>query len=228
MARLNRCRPASGRAALVALFLVLAQSVAIAASVRVVDGDTLADSTTTYRLFGIDAPEAGQKCAKRGGGSWPCGKKATSEMERLVVGQDVTCDDRGLDEYGRTLSACRVNGVEVNAAMVEAGLAWSFRKYSHVYDDVEDRVRKSGRGVWQASTQTPWDYRAERWFVEQQIAPNGCPIKGNINSKGEHIYHAPWSPWYTRTKVSPEKGERWFCNESEALKAGWRAPFWGR
>jgi hypothetical protein len=31
-----------------------------------------------------------------------------------------------------------------------------------------------------------------------------------------------------QAKVSVKKGERWFCSEAEALKAGWRAPYWGR
>jgi hypothetical protein len=54
--------------------------------------------------------------------------------------------------------------------------------------------------------------------------PN-CPIKGNINSKGERIYHTPWgSRNYDRTKINTAKGERWFCNEAEAVAAGWRAP----
>jgi hypothetical protein len=50
----------------------------------------------------------------------------------------------------------------------------------------------------------------------------GCPIKGNINDEGEHIYHTPWSPWYSRTKINETKGERWFCDEAEAMAAGWR------
>ena len=212
----------------IVLVVLSAAFPATAAPLRVVDGDTLRDETVTYRLFGIDAPEAGQRCAKKGGGTWQCGNEATSEMERLVIGKDVVCDNRGQDEYDRVLAVCKADGVEINAAMIEASLAWSFRKYAHDYDALEDRVRATKLGVWQAPTQTPWDYRAERWVVEQQTAPDGCPIKGNINSKGERIYHAPWSPWYSRTKVSPEKGEQWFCTEGEALKAGWRAPLWGR
>ncbi|MEL6523706.1 MAG: thermonuclease family protein, partial [Pseudomonadota bacterium] len=31
---------------------------------------------------------------------------------------------------------------------------------------------------------------------------------------------------YKRTKVSEAKGERWFCDEREAVQAGWRAPHW--
>jgi hypothetical protein len=58
-----------------------------------------------------------------------------------------------------------------------------------------------------------------------QEAPEGCPIKGNINSEGERIYHTPWgSQWYERTKISADQGEQWFCSERQALDAGWRAP----
>ena len=51
-----------------------------------------------------------------------------------------------------------------------------------------------------------------------------CVIKGNINSRGERIYHTPSSPWYSQTRISPLRGERWFCSEEEARAAGWRAP----
>src|SRR5262245_54283724 len=40
----------------------------------------------------------------------------------------------------------------------------------------------------------------------------GCVIKGNISLKtGERIYHLPGQRYYGKTKISPEKGERWFC-----------------
>lgn len=54
-----------------------------------------------------------------------------------------------------------------------------------------------------------------------QIA--GCNIKGNISTNtGEKIYHLPGMEYYTRTKISPEDGERWFCTEAEAVANGWR------
>ena len=28
---------------------------------------------------------------------------------------------------------------------------------------------------------------------------------------------------YDRARISPEKGERWFCTDAEARDAGWRA-----
>src|SRR6478609_6202493 len=56
-------------------------------------------------------------------------------------------------------------------------------------------------------------------------AGNGCTIKGNINSKGERIYHVDGkSPSYDDTVIDESAGERWFCSEAEAQAAGWRAP----
>ncbi len=62
-----------------------------------------------------------------------------------------------------------------------------------------------------------------RWVVAQDIPkPMDCPIKGNISSKGERIYHMPGGVYYDRTKIDPAKAERWFCSEAEAAAAGWR------
>lgn len=54
--------------------------------------------------------------------------------------------------------------------------------------------------------------------------PGNCVIKGNINRRGERIYHTPSSPWYSRTHIDTSRGERWFCSEAEARAAGWRPP----
>lgn len=221
-------RSRTGLAATAILLSLGLTPASAAADVRVVDGDTLELEGAKIRLYGIDAPEAGQSCAKPGGGTWACGKAAIALVERLVAGEDVKCDDRGRDDYGRTLAVCTAGGTEINRALVDAGLAWSFRRYAHNYDDAEDVAHAGGIGIWRAETEPAWQYRAHRWDVAAQEAPEGCPIKGNINGEGERIYHAPWSPWYGRTKVNTAAGERWFCDEGEALAAGWRAPRWGR
>ncbi len=52
---------------------------------------------------------------------------------------------------------------------------------------------------------------------------NGCKIKGNINSKGEKIYHVPGGRYYDSTQIDLPQGERWFCTERQAKDAGWRA-----
>ncbi|MBY0319509.1 MAG: hypothetical protein K2X72_12355 [Reyranella sp.] len=49
-----------------------------------------------------------------------------------------------------------------------------------------------------------------------------CQIKGNINAQGVRIYHPPGCRHYNSTVIDPERGERWFCTEDEAIAAGWR------
>ncbi|MEA5511355.1 hypothetical protein VB715_16395 [Crocosphaera sp. UHCC 0190] len=59
------------------------------------------------------------------------------------------------------------------------------------------------------------------------IPPNPkCNIKGNISvSTGKKLYHIPGQQDYEKTVISTDKGERWFCSEEEARKAGWtKAP----
>ncbi|MFM5993510.1 MAG: cold shock domain-containing protein [Dolichospermum sp.] len=51
----------------------------------------------------------------------------------------------------------------------------------------------------------------------------GCKIKGNISiNTGRKFYHIPGSEDYESTVIDPSKGEKWFCQESEALANGWR------
>jgi hypothetical protein len=53
--------------------------------------------------------------------------------------------------------------------------------------------------------------------------PPGCDVKGNISTRtGERIYHLPGQSFYDQTKISPGRGEAWFCTEAEARANGWR------
>ncbi len=191
---------------------------------RVIDGDTLEISGTTYRLNGIDAPEYGQRCQSKAG-LWYCGADALQKLADLTNGADVACTPLDEDPYGRTIATCTADGQDLSAAMTASGHAWAFVKYSSAYADEQTQAKAAGLGIWSSDNQTAWDYRAARWDAAKEIAPDGCPIKGNISGNGR-IYHPPWSPWYNRTRVSLSKGERWFCDEAEAIEAGWRAPRW--
>jgi hypothetical protein len=68
----------------------------------------------------------------------------------------------------------------------------------------------------------PWEWRRRG---SQETTKKACNIKGNINSKGDRIYHVPGGSWYGATKINKAKGERWFCSEKDAKAAGWRAAF---
>ena len=230
----NRLAAARLAAAFVVIALLLAASATatiaaeITGTVQVTDGDTLDLGPVIIRLHGIDAPEAGQSCAMPGGGTWPCGRRATERLAELVEGQEVRCTARETDRYGRIVATCATAEVaDVSAVLAAEGLAWAFRRYSEDYVSEEAVARAKELGVWQAVTQTPWDYRADRWNRAAAASPRkGCPIKGNVASDDERIYHTPWSPWYARTRVDKAKGERWFCDEAEAQASGWRAARW--
>ena len=201
----------------------------------IIDGDSFKIGDAEIRLFGADAPEGRQQCT-RNGNPWRCGDDAASELRRLTIGRDVVCMPRDKDNYGRIVATCRAGNVDLAAAMVNAGFAVAYRRYSNDYVDEESAARSAKRGVWAGEFEQPEDFRREGRAERSAQAPptprdtpstaprDGCKIKGNINSSGERIYHTPSSPSYGDTRITESNGERWFCTEAEARAAGWRAP----
>lgn len=189
----------------------------------VVDGDTLKLGPLSIRIHGIDAPEQGQTCQQRNGHLWECGSAATAAMAKVVKGQALRCEPLDRDAYGRIIARCLADDTDLGGEMVALGLAWAYSEYSEDYVEVEAMARNQRLGIWQGTAQAPWEYRANRWERAVAAAPDGCPIKGNISAKGERLYHTPWSSAYARTKIDEANGERWFCDEAEAVAAGWRA-----
>lgn len=64
---------------------------------------------------------------------------------------------------------------------------------------------------------------ANRLLSHNMIRKPGCDIKGNISwNNDKKLYHLPGMKDYEITEISPEKGERWFCTESEAIANGWK------
>lgn len=87
---------------------------------RVIDGDTLDTSQGRVRLFGIDAPERGQRCAS----------EATVVLRELA-GDSIRLEDgpRLTDRYGRTLAyAFTVAGTNIDAALIREGLATAWTR----------------------------------------------------------------------------------------------------
>ena len=198
----------------------------VTGTAQVRDGDTLSLGPVPIRLHGIDAPEEGQRCTTLSGGTWACGAVATARLDALAGGRALTCLAQDVDRYGRVVATCAAAGGadDLGAVLAAEGLAWAFLAYSDDYVDQEAGARAAGIGIWQAPTQTAEAYRADRWERAAAASPRaGCPIKGNIGADGRRIYHTPWSPYYTRTRIDEGAGERWFCDEGEAQGAGWAA-----
>jgi endonuclease YncB( thermonuclease family) len=210
----------------------------ISGPVRVVDGDSLHVGDTEVRLFGVDAFEGRQVCV-RDGNSWRCGEAAANELRKLTTGRAITCSKRDTDSYGRTVAVCRDGTVDLAAELARAGLALAYRQFSDDYADEESEAKAARRGAWAGDFTPPWDARRAGDTQPRQPqsgngvgdgdgdALSGCRgtgIKGNISKpSGELIYHVRGSSSYDETRIDEADGERWFCTEDDARRAGWRA-----
>lgn len=199
------------------------QAEVVTGRARVSDGDTIQIAGTKVRLHGIDAPEAAQTCKGAKGRNYPCGQVATRRLRDLTANRAVTCRGDERDQYGRLLGTCAVAGRVINGVLVREGLAWAFVRYTDVYLTQEREARAARRGVFTVYNVPPWEFRAgHRSEPVKREALKGCSIKGNVSRDGERIYHLPWQRDYARVGISTGAGERWFCNEAEARRAGWR------
>ena len=190
-------------------------------AIRVIDGDTIVVGKTKVRLHGIDAPELGQPCTDAQGVSWDCGTWVAREVRARWQGQRATCTTRTRDRYGRAVATCHVGQMDIGRSLVSDGLALAYRKYSMAYDLDEKAAVVAGRGLHGHEMQRPSRYRNAP-TPDTTTDRAGCVIKGNISRSGNRIYHVPGQEHYDRTRIRTEYGERWFCSESEARRAGWR------
>lgn len=198
---------------------------------EIVDGDTIVVDAdlgngkpgVRVRLLGIDAPELGS-CY---------GEESQKGLAKLILGSEVFLekDQNSIDKYGRLLRYVvlhdehpQADGVLINQTLVERGLARSLymrgaKRYHQAISSSAKDARAAAVGLWGQC-----DYSAESDELEQGIDTfdKECVIKGNVNKRYEKDYFVPGCPNYKRVKIDPRKGERWFCSESEAQKAGWQ------
>ncbi len=139
------------------------EQAAVVGRAEVVDGDSLLVGTVKVRLFGIDAPEVGQYCKGSDGSRWPCGQHATVALDRLAGGRAVRCEVKDTDSWGRKVCVCKLgDGRDLSTAMVTAGWALAYRRFSNDYVDDETRAESRGVGIWRGSMVPPWKWRADR------------------------------------------------------------------
>jgi endonuclease YncB( thermonuclease family) len=210
----------------------------------IVDGDTVSLGSTKIRLEGIDAPESDQLCLNSTGKAWNCGISSRDELAKRTLGQVWKCYPTGVDRYNRTLARCEAGGEDIQRWMVRNGWALSFVRYSRAYDADEAEAKSAKAGIWAGAFIAPWDWRgrnprtvilgsvvvptnAQALLISPRLAQvpvtADCAIKGNVNRKGECIFHMPGSRYYDVVKMDLAKGKRWFCTPNEAEAAGCRA-----
>lgn len=189
---------------------------------RVVDGDTyeiFIGGREKVRLIGVDTPESLAPQKER---NVKEGRVASDFAKELLEGKfvQVEYDVQERDRYGRVLAYLYIDGKMINEILLEEGMAQTATyppniKYADRFREIERAARESGKGFWKDGFET------EKEEEEIKESPSGL-IKGNINRKGQKIYHVPGQRDYKKTKIDEEKGEMWFISEEEAEKAGFR------
>jgi endonuclease YncB( thermonuclease family) len=137
--------------------------------VQVIDGDSLRNGEADIRLYGIDAPEYRQTCRDGARAEYPCGKEAAHALRELVGRKAVSCSSIDTDRYGRAVSVCKIDALELNAEMVRMGWAVAYQRHSLNYVKLEAEARRGKRGIWVGTFEEPEAYRARNRSVRGDL-----------------------------------------------------------
>jgi endonuclease YncB( thermonuclease family) len=171
---------------------------ALAAPVNVVDGDSFNIGKQRFRLYGIDAPELHQDCRDASGKWWPCGKRARSELRRLIGNNPVHCTERTRDRFGRAVAVCNAGGRDLAEEMVRLGWATAYPDFASSYAGVESEARAARRGLWAGTFESPRAWRdghpraedrtelhsAGTWLREKSVA-----VREAVSSWVRRVWH---------------------------------------
>lgn len=159
--------------------------------VAVGDGDSFkvlrSGCEVRVRLHGVDCPELQQDFGQRA-------RKHTSE---LVFGKDVTVEVVTRDVHDRLVAHVSVDGQDLGLALVQAGMAWHFTRYS---DDpslaaAEREARAAKRGLWQQPDPVPpWEYREKNGTGRRPLIPSQPSQAGEGSAPTEEDPSLPRPP----------------------------------
>ena len=212
---------------------------------EVIDGDTIRikynGSSEKVRFLLVDTPETNHETL----GEQPFGPEAKQFVKQLLEGQQsvyLEFDVSYRDKYKRLLAYVYTeNGISIQEQLLKNGLA----RVAYIYDPntkhvdwfktIQKTAQKSATGIWSVENYvTNRGYDKEVYYAamkedsgkkhktdqstdeaDSSNNDNGCVIKGNINSKGNKIYHMPGQRDYDNTVP-----EEMFCTVEEAEAAG--------
>lgn len=171
---------------------------------EVVDGDTFQlASGKRVRLMGVDAPEY-DRCG---------GREAKNRLGNLILGKKVLLKEEADEAYGRTLALVYRDNTLINKIMLEEG--WGRTDYR----------KNSQREILTSAYHTAQVNKIGIWSLcrKEDKVPSDCTIKGNIDKATyEKFYHLPSCRHYNEIVIEEDRGERFFCSEEEASKAGFK------
>ncbi|MDR1520727.1 MAG: thermonuclease family protein [Planctomycetota bacterium] len=183
--------------------------------VGISDGDTITvlkddRERVKVRLYGIDCPESSQDY----------GTRARQMAGNLAYQKIVAITPIDTDRYGRTVGLVVADGVLVNRALVESGMAWVYSQYCRVAEceewrNLEEAARKARRGLWeQPSPVPPWEWRRGRRAAAPQETPRSVSYHGNTSNR---IFHREECRFFNCSDCNAV-----FPSRDAALQAGYR------
>ncbi len=128
-------------------------------SARVINGDTLEIRGRYFKLFGIAAPEISQTCADGQGRAYNCGRQSAAWLKGWIEDGELECHIIQQDTRGNMVGTCAYGPYDLGAALVNAGWAVAYTKYTDAYVPYEYQAQQNRRGLWQGRFYKPWDWR---------------------------------------------------------------------
>lgn len=196
--------------------------------VAVIDGDTLQIDGQLVQLYGIDAPELGQLCDRKGD-LWPCGVEAALALKKLISFDEppLHCSPWSKTSGrspadGTDTEVCEIGDMNLSLTMLRNGYSVALPGSFPDYVEAQKQAQDAGLGLWQGDFVLPWKWRegtgahanASDWVRK-------CNVKGALTPDGRHIYYVPTDAGYRDVAIDPARGERMFCSDDEARMAGW-------
>jgi len=102
------------------------------------DGDTIEVSGPPIRLNGLAAPKRGE----------PGSRAATRTMVEMMQGETLRCELNGERTHDRCVGVCYLNGRDISAEMVRAGVARDCPRFSGGrYAEAEGEAAERGAAI---------------------------------------------------------------------------------
>lgn len=126
---------------------------------KVLDGDTLELQGRRIDLYGIDAPEAEQVCARADGSQYRCGQTAAGALRQRIGTTPVSCTPQGGATQDRLTAVCHVGETDLSAWMVAQGHALALRDVTGAYAATEGVAWGLRVGLWAGVFDEPASWR---------------------------------------------------------------------
>jgi endonuclease YncB( thermonuclease family) len=211
---------------------VAAETTGAGQDLQVIDGDTLQSGGDIVQLYGVDAPELGQLCWRKGQ-PWQCGVDAAFALQKLVQlsGVAVICESwhdatQTAGPNGEIIRVCQLGHDEdLGMALLRNGHGMALPGSFPYYGQLERQAKQTGLGIWGSEAVPPWDWReGVRVDAGADKPAEDCNVKGVVDEGGARIYLVPTDPHYADAAVDMARGGQLFCSDDEARHAGWRRP----